>query len=186
MSRFEEVYHLPDWVKIVSQTSEAIVFEAHGQRLRLLEVYAIYFIREWQFWEESYLPHFSLKGRTILDVGAGCGETAFFYLLHGVNKVVAIEPSIKAVECLRENVEVNKWNVEIIPEEFKLEHLKIPHDFLKMDIDGAETILFNTQIDEPCVVEAHNDPTKQEFEKKGFKSLHKVEDFVYVMGKNIG
>lgn len=185
MSTFEACNELPKWVKIVSQTDEAIVFEAHGQKLKLLELYAIWFIREWEVWEKSYLPEFSLKGCTVLDVGAGCGETSFFYFLHGIDKVVAIEPYVKAVECLRENVAVNKWNVEVIPENFKLEHLKIPHDFMKMDIDGSETELYNSQINEPCVVEVHNNVTKTEFEKRGFTVLYSMEEFVHIMGKNL-
>lgn len=175
---------VPDWVKIISETEEDVIFEAHSQRLKLLRLYGIFFIREWPIWEKSYLPPFSLAGRTVLDVGAGCGETAFFYFLHGADKVVAIEPSIKAVDCLRENTTTNKWNVQIIPEYFKLGHLKISHDFMKMDIDGGEIELLNVQIDEPCVVEVHNDPMKAEFEKKGFRKVCFVEDSVYVMSKN--
>lgn len=176
---------LPDWVKLISQTPEAVLFEAHGQTLELLNLYAIYFIREWLAWLQTYLPPFSLEGRTVLDVGAGCGETAFFYFLHGANKVIAIEPSLDALECLHINAQINKWNIQIIPEKFTLEHLKLPHDFMKIDIDGAETALLNTQIDEPCVIEVHNDPLEAEFEKRGFKKIYSIEESVHIMTKNL-
>lgn len=176
---------LPSWVQKTSQTDDYTVFAACGQKLKLLKVYAIWFIKEWDIWINSYLPPFSLKGKTVLDVGAGCGETAFFYFLHGADKVIAIEPDAKAVKCLKENAKVNGWNVEIIPEKFKLEHLKLSHDFMKMDIDGAETELFNVPIDKPCVVEVHNNVTQAEFIKNGFKTLYSMEDFVHIMGKNV-
>ena len=39
--------------------------------------------------------NFLVRGKTVLDVGAGCGETAFFYRLYGAKKVVAIEADRK-------------------------------------------------------------------------------------------
>jgi SAM-dependent methyltransferase len=176
---------IPEWAKKVSQTDDAVVFLAYGQTLKLLKLYALWFLREWDIWTKSYLPNFSLKGCTVLDVGAGCGETAFFYFLHGAGKVIAIEPNEEAIKCLTENAKVNGWNVEVIPEKFKLDHLKIPHDFMKMDIDGAETALFNAEVNMPCVVEVHNNVTRAEFEKKGFTVLYSMETFVHVMGKNL-
>lgn len=173
------------WLKEISETNESVIFEAFGQRLKLLRQYAFWFVDEWVIWKRYYLPHFSLVGKTVLDVGAGCGETAFFYFMHGANKVVAIEPHAKAIEYLRENAEKNKWNIDIIPENFKLEHLKIPHHFMKMDIEGGEIELLTTQISEPCVVEVHNNKTKAEFEMRGFKKLYSPANFVHIMGKNI-
>src|SRR6266571_462931 len=80
--------------------------------------------REPQMWHESYLP---VQG-TVVDMGAGCGETAFFYLHHGAEHVVCIEPSPAALACLRENFG-NDPRVTILP--FKIGHLKV-------DIEGGE------------------------------------------------
>jgi hypothetical protein len=33
--------------------------------------------------EKYYLPPFPLKNKKVLDLGACCGETAYFYLQHG-------------------------------------------------------------------------------------------------------
>jgi hypothetical protein len=171
------------WLRTVSETDESIIFEAFGQRLKLLREYAFWFIDEWNVWKNCYLPRFSLKGKTVLDIGAGCGETAFFYFLHGAKKVVAIEPYVKAVSILRENAEINKWNVHIIPEKFKLEHLEIPHDFMKVDIEGGEVELLKVEINEPCIVEVHNNELKTEFKRRGFKKLYSLSNFVHIMGK---
>ena len=42
---------------------------------------------ELEMWHEQYLP----CGKKILDIGAGCGETALFYFKHGAEKVVCVE-----------------------------------------------------------------------------------------------
>jgi len=42
---------------------------------------------ELDMWHKHYLP----IGQTVLDVGAGCGETALFYLKHGAQRVICIE-----------------------------------------------------------------------------------------------
>jgi hypothetical protein len=43
---------------------------------------------EFDQFEKYYLPPFSLKDKTVLDVGACCGETAYFYLQHDAKKVI--------------------------------------------------------------------------------------------------
>ena len=91
---------LSRWLKILHEDNENIIVEIYGHRLKLLPNYAITLILEWRVWEKCYLPDFPLKEKTVLDVGAGCGETVLFYILHGAKKVIAIEPEAKAVECL--------------------------------------------------------------------------------------
>jgi hypothetical protein len=44
---------------------------------------------------------------------------------------------------VKENVERNNWNVEIIVEPFSLEHLKFSYDFMKTDGEGPATDLWN-------------------------------------------
>ena len=80
--------------------------------------------KELEMWHVQYLP----CGRRVLDIGAGCGETALFYLKHGAEEVVCIEGDSKALAMLQRNFG-NDRRVRIIP--FMIEHIKI-------DIDGAE------------------------------------------------
>jgi hypothetical protein len=108
-------------------------------------------------WERQYLPNYSLEGKTILEVGAGCGETAFFYIQHGASKVISVEIFEPAVKLLKQNVAANKWPVEVIDKPFDLSMLDIPHDYLKVDIEGGEFILSNSRNLGPCSIEAHSE-----------------------------
>jgi 2-polyprenyl-3-methyl-5-hydroxy-6-metoxy-1,4-benzoquinol methylase len=112
------------WLNEIEHNKEYTILEAKGNTLKFLNQHASFIVDEWKVWEKYYIPHFSLQGKTILDVGAGCGETALLFFLHGAYKVIAVEPNVKAVECLKENMERNDWNVEIVAEPFSLEHLK--------------------------------------------------------------
>ncbi len=112
--------------------------------------------REIKMWEREYLI-IDLKGKTVLDIGAGCGETAAFFLHNGAKKVIAIEGDKYAVEVMKENISRNGMNVEPICSRFNKEHIEIKHDFMKVDCEGGERELLNyhEQLG-PCVVEAHN------------------------------
>ena len=117
---------------------------------------------EWNQWEKYYLPEFSLEGKTVLDIGAGCGETAYFYFHHGAKRVIAIEIDPVQVELLKKNAERNGWNndtreFKIIPRAFGLEDLRREKfDFAKIDIEGGEANLLKLDtIDFPVVLEVH-------------------------------
>ena len=75
-------------------------------------------------WHRVYLP---VKG-TVLDVGAGSGETALFYLKHGADHVVCIECDPAALDNLRQNFG-HEPRVTIIP---------VRIDNIKIDIEGSE------------------------------------------------
>jgi SAM-dependent methyltransferase len=95
----------------------------------LLDDYHRYVLeRELSMWHLYYLPDKLLTGKTVLDIGAGCGETAQFYLNHGASKVVCIEPNKKLLEYLRKNFGEDP-RVVIVPDFI---------DHVKMDIEGAE------------------------------------------------
>src|SRR5205823_2373511 len=64
----------------------------------------------------------------VVDMGAGCGETAQFYLLHGAKHVIAIESEPRFVWFLRHNF--GKDNRVTIVEA----HV----DHVKLDIEGGE------------------------------------------------
>jgi hypothetical protein len=168
-------------LKIVHKNDKSVIIQLYGQQIRLLNSFFIIFLNEWKTWERYYLPTFSLTGKTVLDVGAGCGETAFFYLLYGAGKIVAIERDRNALNCLEENAKRNGWNIQIIPHAFKLSDLNVPHDFMKMDIEGRETALLETSITTPCIVEVHTNELVSKFEEKGFKKICKCRKGYHLM-----
>jgi hypothetical protein len=79
-------------------------------------------------WHLYYLPRKPLAGKTVLDLGAGCGETAKFFLNHGASRVVCVEPDNKCLDYLRKNFG-NDPRVTIVSDFV---------DHIKVDIEGAE------------------------------------------------
>lgn len=167
--------HLPDYLHwtLLEKTDYGFVLKHYNDTLCLATHYFNAIIAEWYVWKKYYLPNFSLKGKIVLDVGAGCGETAHFYFLHGAKKVFAIEPDAGATRLLEKNASANGWKIEIIHDSFRLEHLRLPHDYMKMDIEGFEVILLKFQSClKPCVIEVHN---QELIDKLGSKfGLHVV------------
>jgi hypothetical protein len=141
---------------------------------------------ELKMFDKYYLPPFPLKGLTVLDLGACCGETAWFFLKHGAAKVVCVELLESRVELMKINKKKLNLNMEIISGAFNVEHLKIPHDFIKCDIEGAETLLLPyVQSLKPAVVEAHGEEIKSQFEKVGFHVTYRINQITWLMS-NIG
>ena len=70
-------------------------------------------------------------------------------------------------------------NVEPMNDAFKLAHLDIAHDFMKIDIEGGEKILLESRSREltPCVIEAHrydDDRLPEKLQKRfGMRQLSK-------------
>jgi ribosomal protein L11 methylase PrmA len=129
-------------------------------------------INEMGLWERIYAP-ISLKGKIVLDVGAGMGESAAFYFSKGAEKIVAIEPNPQDLKLLRINATRNAWNVDSIHDVFRLDQLSIPHDFAKIDCEGGEEILleYNGRLG-PCVIESHTrDLTRKLSEKFHFDAI---------------
>ena len=124
--------------------------------------------------EGAYSPPFSLVGKTVLDLGACCGETAWFYLRLGAAKVYCVECNPDRISILEENKKNNGLNVEVIPEPLKIEHLlKFEYDFIKCDVEGAETILLDYMKLKgplkPCVLEVHGEELKKRFIEERFR-----------------
>jgi predicted RNA methylase len=131
--------------------------------------------REWTIWEKNYLPSFPLKGKTVIDVGAGAGETAYFFLAHGASHVICVEPNPIALRFLRENTERNHWPTRIIPRRFDLSMLNsFKFDFAKMDAEGAEIQLLQlTRYPHPMSVEVHSLAVAEKLARKlGGKISH--------------
>src|SRR5205807_10161600 len=78
-------------------------------------------------WRPAYLDR-SVERKTVVDIGAGCGETARFYLLHGAKSVLAVESSL---ECYRNLVGNFRGDGRVIPVRMEIGHIKV-------DIEGAE------------------------------------------------
>ncbi len=94
------------------------------ERLELDNNHRLTLEQELELWHRAYLP----VGKTVLDLGAGCGETAQFYLNHGAEKVISIEADSSCYDKLCANF-VNDNRVIPI-----LAHL----DSIKCDIEGGE------------------------------------------------
>jgi len=117
-------------------------------------------------WVKHYLP-IKVQGKTVLDVGAGAGESARFFLLHGAKEVVCVEPNPYAFKDLKLNATYH----QIVPinDYFKLGHLAFTHDFAKIDIEGYEEILLNVKPQKPMVVEVHSVPLAERFKVAGWR-----------------
>lgn len=170
------------WVNEKDPHKEYTILETKANTLKLTYQHATYMVREWKEWEKYYIPNFSLGGKTVLDVGAGCGETALLFFWFGAEKVIAIEPDSKAVEYLRENIAKNKWNIEVIPERFSLKHLKLDFDFVKIDSEGGEEMLLSLpKLNKPGVVEVHGNKLLNRFMEKDWVKICTMGNENYLM-----
>ena len=123
-----------------------------------------------------YLPKFSLKDKTVLDIGACCGETANIFLKAGAKKVICIEPNINRIRYIDFNKRNLGWNVDIIPEKANPKHIiETKPDLIKCDIEGYEMDLIDYLPNYPCVLEVHNYWIRDRFAERGFKELTKPD-----------
>lgn len=123
------------------------------------------YLYEYEDWLKYYLP-ISVKGLTVLDVGAGEGETARFYLEHGAKKVLCIEPDKDCFVRLKENA--LERSMECFNKKFGVDDLNLPFDFMKMDIEGYEEALLDVPVEKSCVVEVHGLQLREKFGKAGY------------------
>jgi SAM-dependent methyltransferase len=128
---------------------------------------------EWRTWTRFYAPPgFDFAGKTVLDVGAGEGETVELYRLLGAKKFLCVEPDPQRAARLRENSSRNGWDAEVFGEPFSLKFLERKFDFLKMDCEGCESALLGTKVAFPCVLETHGRATTEGFLKMdGFTAV---------------
>jgi|GEM_PF-1731011 hypothetical protein len=119
-------------------------------------------------WMKHYLP-IDLRGKVVLDIGAGEGETAMFFLQHGASKVVCIEAEPEAYSYLEINQRKHPKTITAIHSKFEPSHLKIPHDFLKMDIEGYEEAILGIKLENPAVLEVHGLQLCDKFEAQGWR-----------------
>jgi hypothetical protein len=128
---------------------------------------------EWRTWTRCYVPRgFDLSGKTVLDVGAGEGETVELYRLSGAKRFLCVEPDPQRAARLRENSARNGWDAEVFEEPFSLKFLERKFDFMKMDCEGCEAALLGTRLAFPCVLETHGRSTTEGFLKMdGFTAV---------------
>jgi len=131
---------------------------------------------EWGTWTKYYVPRgFDFHGKTVLDVGAGEGETVELYRLLGAKKFICVEPDSQRAARLRENAARNGWSAEVFEEGFSLRFLEREFDFMKMDCEGCERVLLGSRVAFPCVLETHGSSTTEEFLKMdGFSAVRSV------------
>lgn len=133
-------------------------YEMHilGAKMRLTRYHTVVLINELEMIHSLYCP-IDLTGKKVLDVGSGCGETALVFWRAGATKITGIEIDKRAIELAKLNAKSNGMPLEVIEEPFKLEHLAIEHDFLKIDIEGGEALLLNYNgVLNPCAIEGHS------------------------------
>ena len=125
--------------------------------MKLKRFHATAFVGEWPAWKRYYLPKVGIRGKTVLDIGAGCGETAYFFLKNGARSVECVEADEEAGSLLLENIRRNGWNANPHLERFSISHLSLKHDFVKIDCEGGESLLLDGSVArlEPCRVEMH-------------------------------
>ncbi len=114
---------------------------------------------ELEAWHKEYLP--IKHGGTVLDVGAGEGETMVFYLLHGAKRVICVEADPDKAKVLQKNANIAEKKFKA-----KVDLIESWLDNIKIDIDGGE---------ENMVIEKHFAGYWKEVGKsKGFPAAAKV------------
>lgn len=85
-----------------------VVIGKNGFEFVLTPEYALIMIQEFINWKRDYKVPFSLKNKTILDIGAGCGESVFYFALKGCRNFIAVEPNTQCANLLRKNAKNNR------------------------------------------------------------------------------
>jgi tRNA G37 N-methylase Trm5 len=159
---------------------EAMV-KTQRSRLRLTRAKAALMMSEWSLWNRFYIPRAGIVGKTILEVGAGCGESAAVLFEKGAKKVVCVEPNDEDVRYPSENIKENGWNAEIIPTKFNLSILNGAFDLVLMDCEGCEAELLCLDILPYIIIEVHTKELKEKFLDKGLKVIKQSGDTICIM-----
>lgn len=144
--------------------------------------------REYPEWK-YYLPKFDLRNKIVLDIGAGCGETARYYLLNNAKKVICIDNDETCIKYL--NYNSIKFGIKVIGEPFRVEHLEMEYDFCKMDIEGYEVLLIdaldkgilNFNNLKPMIIECHSQYCINKLLSHGFKLIYSYRSDLKIVGK---
>jgi len=134
-------------------------------------------VSEYDDWVKHYgvLP---LKNKVILDIGAGEGETAWFFKFNGAKNVIAVEPDSEAFEILSNNS--TKHNFIAVNERLSCELIDfwLPKiDVIKCDVEGYEELLLDIEIPKPIMVEVHGVQLADKFKIKGYKLYNNASNY---------
>jgi hypothetical protein len=161
------------------------VIGKNGLEFVLTPHYASIVITELINWKRDYKFPSSLKNKTILDIGAGCGESIFYFALKGCRNFIAIEPNTECAKLLEKNAEHNSLNVKVYNDFFNRSHLAETFDLIKCDCEGGESILLEHQISKPISLEVHGLDLIKKFHEKGFKAITNPKaDFPFCIMRN--
>ena len=117
----------------------------------------------------SEYPSLDVQDKVVLDVGAADGDTARWWFKHGARHVICIEKNPSQAR------KIKMENTTVLNEYFKLDHLKLYHDCMKMDIEGYEALLL-PYLDaggklKPTAMEVHNWYLVEQFTRHGFRPV---------------
>lgn len=136
-------------LKIVELNEDSVRFQFNGREICL------------KGWKLSYPGdsfsdywRIDVRGKRVLDIGAGIGDSPIYFSIAGAKEVVAVEVDSKKVELMRENLKANSINnvivvdkgVGIKDDENYISWPKLisnygPFDVAKIDCDGCEKII---------------------------------------------
>lgn len=171
---FNLLSHLPFGRTVQNKIAE-LKYDPEGWIFRQHKEKYIYEMNEWT---KYYLPTTdAVRNKTVLDVGAGEGETAKFFLDHGAKHVICIEPEQKLVNVLRVNAA--KRPVTVLQKKFELTDLLLDYDVLKIDIEGWEEELLSENcppITKPVIMEIHGLQLIDRFKRKGYRISYPRSD----------
>jgi SAM-dependent methyltransferase len=165
-------WHITALLKDFRKDMSRYLFCADGVQIKLKHEYATLLNEEWTLWQEAYLPPSGLEGKTVLDVGAGCGETALLFFLNGAKNVICVEPNKDAATLLSSNGKENGWQIEIFNEAFRLNHIRYAVEkgasLMKIDCEGGEEALLRMEKLPQLlsVIEVHTPRLKELFLRK--------------------
>jgi hypothetical protein len=133
--------------------------------------YGLLYLRERRFWG-YYIPFSGVRGKNILDVGGGCGETAKFFFDNGASNVHVIENNPICADYLRYNSNIFS-NLTYQVKNFEICDITEKYDLVKLDIEGYEMILlpYLDCLNVDIIIESHDNYITDMFIEKGFKIL---------------
>ncbi|WP_016732204.1 FkbM family methyltransferase [Saccharolobus islandicus] len=133
-------------LKITELNDEEVKFEFNGREITL---------KGWKLSDpgDSFSDYWriNVKGKRVLDIGAGVGDSSIYFSLAGAKEIVAVEIDKRKVEIMRENLKINGVNNVIIVDKGvgakddenmiswkSLTKAYGPFDTAKIDCDGCE------------------------------------------------